>query len=107
MEMNKKILFLILLGILILPTVVFAQLHSYGSDISLGEIVDNIVGSLWVVFAGIAVVCFLVAGVMFLTAAGDAGKLKTARDAFLWGVVGVVIGILAYSMINIVGSLIS
>ena len=90
-----------------MPTVAFAQLHSYGPNISLGGIVDNIVGNLWVVFAGVAVVCFLVAGVMFLTAAGDASKLKTAKDAFLWGVAGVIIGILAYSMINIVGSLIS
>jgi uncharacterized membrane protein YjfL (UPF0719 family) len=43
----------------------------------------------------------VIAGMLFLSARGDAEKIKTAKGAFLWGVVGIVVAILAYSMINI------
>lgn len=54
------------------------------------------------IFGAVAVICFLVAGVLFLTAAGDPGKLTIARAAFIWGIVGVVVGILAFSIIEII-----
>ena len=91
---------------MVLPSIAFGQLHSYGSDISLNSIIDNVVGNVWIIFAAIAVVSFLIAGITFLTANGAADKLKTARSAFMWGVVGVVVGILAYSIISVVGNFI-
>lgn len=89
-----------------LPSVAFAQLHAYGPDISITSIIDTVVANSWIIFAAIAVVCFLVAGVLFLTAEGAPEKLKQARSAFLWGIAGVVIGIVAYSIILIVGNFI-
>lgn len=56
---------------------------------------------LWVVFSAIAVICFVFAGILFLTAQGQPEKIKTAKSAFLWGIVGVVVGIIAYSIISI------
>lgn len=85
----------------------FAQLHSYGPAMDIGTIVDGIVGHLWVLFVGIAIACFLLAGVTFLTANGAPEKINTAKMAVLWGVVGVVVGIISYSIVLIVGSLIS
>jgi hypothetical protein len=105
--MNKKILYLFFLSVLILPSFVFAQLHSYGPDMSIETIIDNVVSNLWIVFAGIAVACFLVAGGQFLTANGAPEKLKTARSAFLWGVAGIVVGIISYSILTIVANFIS
>jgi hypothetical protein len=106
--MTKKILYLSLLTALALPVVALGQggLHSYGPDISLFGIMDSIVAKSWVVFAVIAVMCFLVAGALFLIAQGDPAKLKTARAAFMWGVVGVVVGIISYSIISLVGNFI-
>jgi NAD/NADP transhydrogenase beta subunit len=46
---------------------------------------------------------FIVAGILFLTSMGDPGKLATARAAVIWAVVGVVVAIIAFSIINIVG----
>lgn len=54
------------------------------------------------VFSGIAVVMFVAAGVLFLTAGGEAEKITRARSAFVWGVAGVIVGILAFSIIGIV-----
>ena len=108
----KKSLFLILLGALLLP--VFSCLPAgkasaqlvWGFDnagLSIYSITGSIMGVLWIIFALFVVVCFVVAGIMFLTAMGDPAKLKIARSAFIWGVAGVVVGILAYSILWIIG----
>lgn len=59
---------------------------------------------IWPVFIGLAILMFLLAGVYFLTAQGDPGKLKEARSALIWGIVGVVVGILSFSLPYIVGT---
>ena len=65
---------------------------------------SSIESLIWIVFGAVALVCFVIAGILFLTAQGAPEKLKTARSAFIWGIAGVVVGILAYSIISIVGS---
>ncbi|MCX6724284.1 MAG: hypothetical protein NT155_03905 [Candidatus Staskawiczbacteria bacterium] len=105
--MNKKISFLILLAVvLVVPVIASAQLHSYGPAISYMYIVDQLMGAMWIIFSAIAVVCFIIAGILFLTANGHPEKLQSARSALIWGVVGVIIGIISYSIVSIVGSFI-
>lgn len=114
--MDKKILlFLILLGVLILPGYpsgfVSAQLVLYANGAppvsNLYILVDNIEKAVGFVFGGIAVVCFVLAGVLFLTGQGEPEKIKTARSAVIWGVAGVIVGIVAFSIIAIVAHSIS
>ena len=66
-------------------------------------LINSLLSVLWVVFAAIAVIMFVIAGILFLTAQGQAEKIATARSAFIWGIAGIVVGILAYSIIDIVG----
>ena len=100
--MNKKILFLVLFGLLLLPIITFGAVDSIQS------LMKVIVGGvLWSVFGAIVIFCFVYSGIMFLTAQGDSSKLATARSSFLWGVVGVVVGILAYSIIGIISDIIT
>ena len=60
-----------------------------------------------VVFGAIAAICIIYSGVLFLTASGDVGKIKTARAALLWGIVGIVVGFFAYVSIAFFGNLLS
>jgi len=107
--MNKKILFLIWSGILILSAcpsgLVLAQLSSCPAGgpcvTSISPMIHGIEMAAGLIFGGVAVICFLVAGVLFLTAQGEPEKVKTARAAFIWGVAGVIVGILAFSIIAI------
>lgn len=93
--MFKRALLFILLSALVLPSVAFGAVDSIQSlSIAIARVV-------WIVFTVIAVICFVIAGVMFLTAQGDPGKLKLARDAFLWGLAGVAVGIVAFSIISL------
>lgn len=97
LNMNKKILFLILLVVLLSPSVILAQLRDWGSGANLNGLISATLFVVWVVFGLIVVLCFVVAGVMFLTANGQPEKIKTAQSAVIWGVVGVIVGIVAYS----------
>ena len=56
-------------------------------------------------FALFALVSFVIAGIFFLTAQGQPEKLKIARSFVLWGVVSIIVAILAYSIITIVESI--
>ena len=55
----------------------------------------------------LAIVLFIAAGLLFLTAQGDPKKTQTARWAALWGAAGVGVMILAFSIINIVENILS
>lgn len=71
------------------------------NDVS--TIMDNILSMvMWPLFAGIVVIMFLYAGIMFLTANGDPGKLGKARQAVIWAVVGIVVGLIGYSAVSFV-----
>jgi len=108
--MDKKI-FLILLGVLLIPSAIFAQLEQYAPGApqigSLSDIIHSIELAVGLIFGAIAVICFVMSGILFLTAQGAPEKLTTARSALMWGVVGVIVGIVAFSIIAVVGSFIS
>jgi len=103
--MSKIKTSLILFSFLLIPVLVFAQPGVYIT--SLTQVVNFIQRALWVIFGGLSVVAFVIAGMLFLFAQGDPEKVKVARTAFIWGVVGVVVGILAYSILAIVTTVMS
>jgi FtsH-binding integral membrane protein len=117
--MNKKIVFIILFGVLISLGSPLGLIHAsinpadgpaftgYGSDFTFSYVyyLEKILNSLWIIFTAIAVIMFVIAGITFLTANGSPEKLTQARSALIWGVVGVVVGIVAYSIITIVSSI--
>lgn len=89
----------------ILPVVALAQVggappSSFAPNLtSLGT---TIVNQVWIVFTIIAVIAFVVAGILFLTSGGAPEKVAAARSAFLWGVAGIIVGVLAYTIIALV-----
>ncbi len=102
MNKQKILTGLVSFSILAAPVLAFAQ--PTGQITSICQLVTKIENVVWIVFGIIAVVSFVIAGVLFLTAAGNPEKVAQARTAFLWGVAGVVVGIVAFSIIAIVGS---
>jgi hypothetical protein len=99
--MKKYLISLALLSALALPVFALAQGQPAGGA-TLDSLVNGIKTAAWTIFGAVAVIAFVVAGILFLTAAGNPEKIQQARNAFLWGVAGVVVGILAYSIISIV-----
>jgi len=102
--MNKKIVtVLITSAILSLPMLAFAQANPTGVQVGgIQNLIDIVLRIIWAIFGLIAVIAFVTAGTLFLAAQGQPDKIATARTAFIWGVVGVVVGIVAFSIIQIV-----
>ena len=50
----------------------------------------------------IAVIVIILGGVQYTTSAGDSGKVKKAKDTIMYGIIGLVIALLAYSIVNFV-----
>lgn len=110
--MTKTKITLASIGVLLLPVLALAQMQPIapggpGTTVgSLQQIINALTNAAGLVFGGIAVICFIIAGVLFLTAGGNAEKVQAARSAFMWGVAGVVVGILAFSIIAVISSVI-
>ncbi len=93
--MNKKYIFVILLAVLVLPVLVSAQVTITG-------LVDGAVNVSLYIASGVVVILWVVTGILFLTAQGDPGKVKTARTALLTAVAGTVIVLIAGGALNFV-----
>lgn len=61
-------------------------------------IISGVVGILGLV----AVVVIIIGGINYMTSAGDAGKVKKAKDTILYGVIGLVVCVLAFAIVNFV-----
>ena len=107
---QKSILSLAILCIIGVPVMALALTGDVpptaGSISSLSDLIKNIEIAIWMIFAAIAVIMFVVAGILFLTAQGAPEKVQAARAAFIWGIAGVVVGILAYSVLAVVGTMV-
>lgn len=109
MQISKKIaLTVIILSAFPLVSLaeVYGGLEGPGASLSITSIGLGIANAIWVVFTIIAVIAFVTAGVLFLTAFGDPTKLTKARSAFIWGIAGVFVAILAYGIVSLIRTLI-
>ena len=67
-------------------------------DTKVVGIVNGVIGVLGIV----AVIVIIVGGVQYMTSTGDAGKVKKAKDTILYGVIGLVVCVLAFAIVNFV-----
>ncbi|MBQ3429897.1 hypothetical protein IJG21_00540 [Candidatus Saccharibacteria bacterium] len=68
--------------------------------------VKNVINIILYVIGIVAVVMMIFGGFQYITSAGDAAKVTKAKNTILYGVVGLVIAILAYAIVNyVLGSL--
>lgn len=65
---------------------------------TLNQIINVIIG----IIGFIAVIVIILGGVQYTTSAGDSGKVKKAKDTIMYGIIGLVIALLAYSIVNFV-----
>jgi len=100
MKIKRILPALALLTILALPVMVLAG--DPNPPQNLNALIAALKTPIWVIFAFIVLVCFVYAGILFVTAGGNPDKIEKARSAFLYGVVGIVVGVVAYGILAIV-----
>lgn len=107
--MKKIIVSLVLLSFLTLPLAASAVdiPNQPGTINDIPTLIDNILTPVWEIFIGLAVIMIIVAGVLFLTANGNPEKIAQARTALLWGIVGIAVGVLAFSITTIITNVVT
>jgi hypothetical protein len=69
---------------------------------SRGDLSDNIwkiVSFALGILGGVAVIVIIIAGILYTISAGDAGKVKKAKNTILYAVVGLVVAMLSSAII--------
>ncbi|HVE80551.1 MAG TPA: hypothetical protein VNA68_00175 [Candidatus Dormibacteraeota bacterium] len=81
-----------------------AEVRPESAPQSLVNSIQQIANVLIFVVGAVAVLVLIIGGLTYVTSAGDPARIKRAKDTILYGVVGVVVAILAYAIIGFVTS---
>ncbi len=110
--MNKKLIATSILTLLSLPAVILAVFNTGTvpnsvNTLSINTLLDAIFGIIWPIAVGFFVIMFIIAAFRFGTAGADATKVSEARNYVIWGVVGVLVALLAFSLPFVVRNLLN
>ena len=108
---------LVLMGGAITPSLVYAegcgtaescarsgvdQVISSGTSMTVGGIIKIIVDILLFVLGAVCVVMIVIGGIKYATSQGDQTAVSSAKNTILYAVVGLVVAIAAYAIVNFV-----
>lgn len=66
------------------------------------SLVKTVVNTLLYVLGAIAVIMIVVGGIRYTTSNGDANSIKSAKDTILYSVIGLVVAMMAWAIVNFV-----
>lgn len=65
-----------------------------------GGIFTTIVNVLLFIVGAIAVIMLIIGGIRYVVSGGDSGNVTAAKNTILYAIVGIVIAVLAYAIVN-------
>ena len=66
------------------------------------ETISNVLDTVYLWVGIIAVIFIIIGGINYTTSQGDPGKVKKAKDTILYGIVGLVVSLLAFAIVQFV-----
>lgn len=79
-----------------------SQQEATGDSRGLMEILNLIINVALGVIGFVAVVMIIMGGVQYTTSSGDAAKVTKAKNTIMYGVIGLVIALLAFAIVNFI-----
>lgn len=79
---------------------------SNGNPTDLNSVIKSIVNVMLFIIGALAVIMIIYSGIRFATSGGNASTVTSARQTLIYAVVGLVIAILAYAIVNWVTAMI-
>ena len=76
--------------------------NNFGNVNSVESVVGTVINTILYVIGILAVIMIIFGGIQYTTSAGDQAKVTKAKNTILYGIVGLVIAILAYAIVNFV-----
>lgn len=68
----------------------------------IGPLIKEVVKVLLFVLGAIAVIMIVVGGIRYAVSGGDSGAVTSAKNTILYAVIGLVVALLAYAIVNFV-----
>ncbi len=75
-----------------------------GPGPTVGQLITNTVNILAFVSGVVCVIAIMIGGIMYTTSAGDATRLKTAKDTILYALIGMAVSISAFAIASFVNA---
>jgi hypothetical protein len=124
MKTKKFICGLVLGALLIMPSLALGQWKSGGggaantggfydaqdSDLPDGtiyNIIFSIMNWLLILLGVFGVIGFVISGILYLTAAGNEDQMKKGKNAMTWSIMGVIVGLMGYVIIQAVDAMLN
>ena len=73
-----------------------------GADKKINGFVENLVQILFFAIGTIAVIMIIIGGIKYVTSNGDSAQVTSAKNTVLYSVVGLIVALLAYAIVNFV-----
>jgi len=110
--MNKKLIATSVLILLSSPMVILAVFNpgpppNTVNTLSVEALIQVIFNIIWPVAVAFFIIMFIIAAFSFATSRGDATKVGEARNFVIYGVVGVVVALIAFSLPFVVRNLLN
>ena len=68
----------------------------------LKETVSHVLTAIFGIMGIISAVVIIIAGIMYMTSAGDPGKVATAKKAILYAIIGLIVALSAFAITNFI-----
>lgn len=89
---------------------IFQSCSESGSDSAVCEgrservepFIERVVNLLLFILGIIAVIVIIIAGIMYAVSAGDSSAVTKAKNAILYAIIGLVVALLSYAIVNLV-----
>jgi len=82
------------------PTVVIEFINPIGAD-TFAVLINDIIDFIFTVAVILAPILLIIAGIIFMTAAGDPGRVATARRMFIWIIIGFSIILISKGLVTL------
>ena len=80
---------------------------SCNTNLSETNIIDNIAGVLVFIVGSVSVIMIIIGGLRYVMSQGDPGAVNKAKSTIMYSIVGVVVAVIAYAIIQFVTDILS
>ncbi len=101
-------MYAVLSTVLLLPAVVSAQYKvgnapkGMAKQADANSLLTQVINWLLGILASLSILMIVVAGIMYITSAGDEGKVESAKKWLIYAVVGLVVALLGFVIVSTV-----
>lgn len=73
-----------------------------GTETAVQNNVTNIINLAIYILGGVSVLMVVIGGIRMAIANGDTGNIKAGKDTILWAVIGLIVALLSYTIVNLI-----